>query len=225
MISVKFDDSTFFKEMKNVINYSEGFLDGAQKGKTQFLESIAKTAIESLKQYVDSNARLNPQALHHVYEWSMTGSPASRLFDLSYSVKGGGLTINSTFNQSISVRSGSKEPFYDKARIMENGVPVTIKPKSAKVLAFEDNGEKVFTKNPIEISNPGGQEVQGSYQRVFDQFFNVYFSQIFLRSSGIMNYLEKPAIYKDKLSAGKTGGRPVGLAAGYKWISQAGDVS
>lgn len=225
MISVKFDDSTFFKDMGNIIAYSEGFLDGAQKGKAELLDSLAKTTIEELKQYIDSNARVNPQALHHVYEWAMTGSPSARLFDLSYSVSNGGLSINSTFNQSMSIKNGSKEPFYDKARIMEQGIPVTIRPKNAKVLAFESNGEKIFTKNPIEITDPGGAEVQGAYQRMFDQFFSVYFSQIFLRSSGIMNYLEKPVLYKDKLSAGKTGGRSVGLSTGYKWIAQAGDLN
>lgn len=224
MISAKFDDTQLFKDMRNIIAYSEGFLDGAQKGKTAFLESIAKTTIDALKEYVDSNARVNPQALHHVYEWAMTGSPSARLFDISYSVNNGGLSVNSTFSQSVSIKNGSKVPFYDKARIMEQGIPVTIRPKIAKALSFDVNGEQVFTKNPVGVTDPGGPEVEGSYKRIFDQFFNVYFSQIFLRSSGIMNYLQKPILYKQKFASGKTGGRSVGLSAGYKWIAQAGDV-
>ncbi len=222
MISAKVNDTQFFKDMQNIISYSQGFIDGAQKGKEGFLEAIGGTVIESLKQYIDSNARVNPQALQHVYEWYQAGRPSARLFDLSYFVTNGGLTVNSTFSQSLSIKDGSKEPFYDKARIMENGIPVTIKPKTASVLAFEANGEKVFTKNPVTVSDPGGTEAQGSYQRVFADFFKMYFSQIFLRSSGIMNYLEKPVLYKEKLSAGKRGGRSVGVATGYRWMSQAG---
>lgn len=224
MISAKVNDTQFFKDMQNIIAYSEGFVEGAQRGKTNFLESIGSSVIESLKQYIDSNARVSPQALHHMYEWSQTGSPSARLFDLSYMVSNGGLSVNSTFSQSSSIKEGSKEPFYNKARVMEEGIPVTISPKTASVLAFDVNGEKIFTKNPVRVSDPGGPEVQGSYQKVFEDFFKMYFSQIFLRSSGIMNYLEKPILYKQKMSAGKRGGKSVGISTGYKWMSQAGSV-
>lgn len=224
MITAKVNDTQFFKDMQNIISYSEGFIEGANRGKIMFLESVGTNVIESLKQYIDSNARVNPQALHHVYEWSQVGSPDARLFDISYVINNGGLSVNSTFRQSSSIKEGSREPFYDKARIMEKGIPVTIRPKMASTLAFEVDGEKVFTKNPVTVSNPGGPEVLGAYQKAFENFFNVYFSQIFLRSSGIMNYLEKPVLYKEKLSAGKRGGRSVGVATGYKWMSQAGGV-
>ena len=224
MISAKVNDTQFFKDMQNIIAYSEGFIDGANRGKTKFLEGIGDTVIESLKQYIDSNARVDPKALQHVYEWYQSGSPSARLFDISYVVTNGGLSVNSTFKQSSSIKDGSKEPFYDKARIMEQGIPVTIKPKNSNVLVFDENGEKIFTKNPITVSDPGGIEAQGSYQQAFENFFKMYFSQIFLRTSGIMNYLEKPVLYKEKMSAGKRGGRSVGVSTGYKWMSQAGGV-
>ena len=32
--------------------------------------------------YVDSQARVNPKSLHHVYEWKKVGVPSARLFDL-----------------------------------------------------------------------------------------------------------------------------------------------
>jgi len=49
--------------------------------------------------------------------------------------------------------------------------------------------EQVFTKNPINVSNPGGDWVQGSYEKTFDNFMNNYFKQSFLRASGIYQYL------------------------------------
>jgi hypothetical protein len=218
MISAKFNTTKFNKQMTNILKYSSGFMEGAKKGKTQLLNNIGRETIEVLKQYIDANARVDPQALHHIYEWYKTGSPAARLFDIDYTISNLGLSIKSTFRQSTSVKSGSKVPFYDKARIMENGIPVVIKPKNSQVLAFEDDGEEVFTKLPVYVENPGGQQAQGSYQRVFDSFFRNYFSQSFLRSSGILTYLKNAKTYKKNIGAGKTGGRSVGIASGYRWI-------
>lgn len=218
MITARFDTTRFNKEMKNILGYSIGFLEGAQKGKTRLLDNLGRETIEILKQYIDANARVNPQALHHVYEWHKTGSPAARLFDIDYTVSNLGLSLKSTFRQSTSIKEGSNVPFYDKARIMENGIPVVISPRRAQVLAFEENGEKVFSKTPIRVSNPGGPESNGAYERAFDSFFRQYFSQSFLKSSGVLGYLGQSKAYKKNIGAGKVGGRSVGISAGYRWI-------
>jgi hypothetical protein len=219
-IRVKFDkDGSFKKEMNNIMNYSLGFLDGVQKGKNQLMHIIGKESIEVLKEFIDANARVNPEALHHVYEWYMTGSPDARLFDLQYTVSGLGLSFKSTFSQSTSIKNGSTVPFYDKARIMENGIPVTIKPVRSPVLVFEDNGETVFTKNPVSVANPGGGAVNGSFERTFDMFFEQYFTQSFLKASGMLDYLSNPIAYKKNLEKGKRGGRAVGVTTGYRWIA------
>lgn len=221
MIKVVFDDKKFNNEMKNIVKYSIGFLDGVEKGKTQFLHSLGVETIELLKQYIDSNARVNPELLHHVYEWHRTGSPEARLFDIDYTVSNIGLSFKSTFRQSTSVKNGSTTPFYDKARIMEQGIAVTITPKRANVLAFEDNGDMVFTKGPVEVDNPGGDFVQGSFEKTFDTFFAKYFTQAFLSKSGIRGYLESPVAYKKNLMAGKKVGRSKGIETGYRWIANA----
>jgi hypothetical protein len=221
MIRVRMDDSVFLKKMNNIAKYSEGFLNGIHNGKNVFLSGLGSQVIEILKQYIDANARVNPQALHHVYEWSRTGSPAARLFDITYTVSNLGLSLNSTFRQSDSIKEGSNRPFYDKARIMENGIPVVIRPRTANVLAFEENGEMVFTKNPVYVENPGGGLVQGSFERTFDSFFRGYFSQSFLKSSGILNYLNKPTAYKKNFAAGAKSGKSIGLSTGYRWIINA----
>lgn len=220
MIGLKINSKQFMKEMDNMVNYTYGFLDGVKQGYPAFLNQLGATVIEALKEYIDANARVNPQLLHHVYEWDQTGSPNARLFELSYRQVGPGLSFNSTFSQSRSVRSGSSVPFYDKANIMEAGIPVTIVPKN-RVLAFEDNGETVFTSKPVRVENPGGN-VQGEYERVFNSFFNRYFTQAFLASSGILTYLQNPMDFDKNFSAGKRGGRSLGVQVGRSWISKAG---
>ena len=212
----------FKKEMNNIVNYSFGFLDGVQKGKTPFLRSLGVNTVEIMKQFVDSNARVNPEMLHHIYEWNRTGSPGARLYDISFTTSNIGLSFKSSFRQSQSIKDGSKVPFYDKARIIEDGIAVTIKPKNSEVLSFEENGEMVFTKSPIRVENPGGTEAQGGFERTLDLFFDKYFSQSFLRTSGVAQYLENPEVYKKNLRAGKARGRSKGVSVGYVWVANAG---
>ncbi len=217
-----FNSNQFKKDMNNIVNYSIGFLEGVHRGKTVFLKTLGMQTVELMKEFIDSNARVNPQMLHHIYEWNMTGSPDARLYDISYTTSNLGLSFKSSFSQSTSIKNGSRVPFYDKARIMEQGIPVTIRPKVAQVLAFDDNGEQIFTRGPVQVMNPGGTEVEGGFEKVFDMFFNKYFSQAFLRTSGIAQYLENPLIYKKNLSAGKKMGKAKGVSTGYRWIANAG---
>lgn len=217
-----FNSKQFKKDMNNIVNYSIGFLEGVQKGKTVFLKSLGMETVEIMKEFIDSNARVNPDMLHHVYEWQQTGSPSARLFDISYTTSNLGLSFRSSFSQSTSVKNGSRTPFYDKARIMEEGIPVTIRPRVAQALAFEQDGETVFTKNEVRVENPGGDAVQGGFEKTFDLFFNRYFSQAFLRVSGVARYLENPEVYRKDMAAGKRVGKSKGLSTGYRWIANAG---
>lgn len=213
-----FDDKRFYKDMTKFIEYTEGFLQGVQNAKPQILDKLGKDVIQRMKEFIDANARVNPQALHHIYEWSMTGTPQGRLFDLGYQVRGAGISFNYTFRQSVSIADGSTVPFYDKARIMELGVPVTIRPRK-KVLAFQDDGEQVFTSKPVVVTNPGGEETTGALEQTLETFFNSYFTQAYLNSSQIFDYLKNPFPYKDNLQRGMRGGRGYGRSVGYGWAS------
>jgi hypothetical protein len=79
-----FNSNKFKKEMNNIVDYSVGFLEGVQKGKTVFLKTLGMETVELMKQFIDSNARVNPDMLHHIYEWNQTGSQNARLYDISY---------------------------------------------------------------------------------------------------------------------------------------------
>lgn len=220
MLNLTIDDTQFKKDMKNIIQYSLGFFEGVKQGVPDFLRGTGASVIESLRQYIDANARISPQLLHHVYEWNQAGSPNARLFDIDYMASGNNLSFVSAFRQSTSIKPGSRVAFYDKARIMEEGMSVTIIPKR-KVLAFEADGETVFTQKPVTVANPGGN-VAGEYERVFNSFFKTYFAQSYLESAGILAYLNNPTDFSVGMS--KRGGRSKGVAVGRSWIAKAGKI-
>lgn len=218
---VIFNDKQFMKDLNNIVEYSYGFLEGMQLGKKELYANLAPEIVELASQYVDSNARITPELLHHVYEWHKTGSPKARLFDIDYTISNLGLTFNSKLKQSTSIKDGSTAPFYDKAKVMENGIGVTIRPKKATALRFEIDGEEVYTKNEVYVENPGGQ-TQGQFEKVINEFFGIYFKQSFLKISGLERHFNNPAVYKKNLKAGKRGGRNVGKSTGIKWVASAG---
>jgi len=221
-INVQFNDKTFLKEMMNIVAYSEGYLEGIHKGKTVFLQEIAKDAIQMFKDFVDQNARIDPQMYHHIYEWYQVGSPDARLFDIEYSASNGGLTFNGTLSQSKTVQQGSYTPFYDKADVMEKGLPVLIKPVKSSILTFTINGEQVFTPNEVIVEHPGGTKVAGAFEHIFDMFFKQHFTQSVLESTGIKEYMQNSKLYKENLYAAKTGGKAKGIEIGYNWITKVG---
>lgn len=223
---VRFDSSSFKKEMDNIVEYSLGFLDGVHSGKKVFLDNLGRATIEGLKNFVDSMARVDPEMLHHVYEWDLSGSPSARLFDVTYTVSNLGLSLKSTFRQSVAIAEGAVEPFYNKARIMEEGIPVTIRPKRSEVLRFiDEDGEEVFTKKPIRVESPGGVATRKGFEQTLDTFITQYFRQSFLRSSGIMERLKDVSVYNRNISQGARSGRSAGIQVGYRWIINAGVIS
>lgn len=221
MLSVVIDSKIFQKEIDNIMNYSTGFLEGVQKGKTEFYLSLAPQITEMASQFIDVNARMSPELLHHIYEWEKVGSPEARLFDIDYKVTKAGITFTSSLKQSTSIKNGSRVPFYNKAQIMEEGVAVTIKPKKANVLRFEIDGQEVYTSKEVRVENPGGQ-TQGQFDGVLNNFFGVYFRQSFLNSSGLLQYFKYPETYKKNMVSAKRGGRSLGLKTGYRWVADAG---
>lgn len=220
MIAIKFDNKAFKRDMKNIIDYSTGFAEGVQKGKLEFLNNLGVDVSEIASQFIDTNARVSPGTLHHVYEWYKTGSPEARLFDIDYTVSNLGLSFISKFKQSSTVSNGAREPFRNKAEIMENGTTIVIRPRNAEVLRFEVDGEVVYTKKPVVVDNPGGN-TQGEFEKAFDMFFGRYFTQAFLTSSNLKQYFENPIVYKRNLGKGKRGGRSAGLSTGYRWVVNA----
>lgn len=224
MISLKFDSTAFQKEMQNFIDYSTGFVEGIPAGKREFLNAIGPIISEKASEFVDMNARVDPITLHHVYEWYKEGNPADRLFNINYTISNLGLSFSAGFTQSTSIKSGSSVPFYNKAEIMELGMPVVIKPVHADVLRFQVGNETIYTRKPVVVNRPGGN-TKGEFAQVFDTFFSKYFTQSFMRSSGLNTYFANPIVYKENLKSGIRIGRSKGYSVGYRWVANAGKVA
>lgn len=219
MITVTFNDKSFVKQMNNLVSYANGFIDGAVKSKDALSAIVGQAASESLSNYIDSLAMSNPAILHHVYEWAQTGMSSARLFDIQYSVSNNGLSLNGTFSQSKSIKEGSNTPFYDKARIMESRIPVTISPKAGGALSFRDAGQQVFTRKPVKVLKPGGEAVQGQFESAFDDYVSVYLSQSLFDVAGLDYRLKNPTEFKENIRRGASIGKTAGISAGSKWIT------
>lgn len=218
MINLKFDTKELMNTLNNTVSYSSGFADGVEMQKIIFYKDLANFIEEGLKKYIDAKARGNPESLHHVYEWGAVGSPNGRLYKFTSSYTNNSITLSGLFLPSRSISQGSNEPFVNKAEIMENKIEITVEPKNSDVLSFEDNGEVFFTKKSITISNPGGNAVAGSFEKVVSEFFDSYLTNVLLRSSGIIQKLENAKEYSNRFSQGVKVGRTAGILAGKEYL-------
>lgn len=128
--------------------------------------------------YIDSQARMNPKTLHHVYEWKKVGVPSSRLFDLKVANTSGlSFKIVSNFKPSKSMVptsfGKSRHVFTSKASVMEAGNPVVIRPRSAERLVFEIDGFVVRMPKgkSVTVKRPGGGKATGRFKIAYAQFF------------------------------------------------------
>jgi hypothetical protein len=199
---IKFDTSQFIKVLTDTQKYTLGYVDGLKASESVLAEKLANIAKGSLESYLDTMASMNPEMLHHIYEWGMAGNKSGRLFNFTVKEKGKKRIIAGALRQSTSVQPGSNEPFYNKATVMESGQDVIITPRSGSVLRFYDNGQEVFTSAPVYVANPGGDYVQGSFERTTKEYFDVVFSQSVLTSVGFWKELKKNREFKRAVRSG-----------------------
>lgn len=221
-MSVTFNTMHFNKVLKNAVQYSQGFLNGVDSSTIEFNQELAIFTSNALKKYIDSQARMNPKRLHHVYEWGKTGNQESRLFDFDTATSKNNITFTGNFLPSRSISIGSSEPFTDKANVMENAIQVIIEPKNSNVLVFEDEGETVFTTRKIYIDHPGGDEVAESFGETVNDFFNNYYTNALLRP--LMNKFSTATEFISSFSQGAKGGRVIGIRAGKRYLKLLGRV-
>lgn len=220
MLNVKFDYKDLENKLNNTVAYSQGFLKGAQIEKVPFTKFLGGYILEAMYKYIDSKARMNPNALHHVYEPGEVGTERGRLFTLSVTPTSRGLTFTGNFKQSVKNSETSNVPFSDKAKIMENGISIVVAPKRSSVLAFEDDGETFFTTEEVYIEHPGGDQVAGSFGRTVEEFFDFYLTSALLEP--IYKDLSKAEEFAQNFAAGSKGGRSVGVRAGRKYLNVSG---
>jgi hypothetical protein len=222
MIKVKINQTQLNTTLKNIVEYSDGFLKGIDMKKIEFNNEVANFTSAALGKYIDSQARMNPLKLHHVYEWGKAGNQASRLFEFDTKVSGKTISFTGKFLPSKSVSNTSNEPFIDKANVMENSIQVVIEPKNSDVLVFENNGETVFTTSTIYIDHPGGDEVAGSFGDTVNNFFENYFTNGLL--TPLIKKLSTAKEFTASFSYGAKSGSNVGIRAGREYLDIKGVV-
>ena len=220
MLNVKFDTTQFSKSMKNIMAYSFGFFDGIQSNKLKFNRYLGEYTKEILEDYIDAQARANPESLHHVYEPGMVGRKNGRLFKLEVSATQNNIIFNGSFLPSSGTPLNGGQPFVNKAEIMENDISIVIEPRSSKVLVFEYEGDLVFTPNAVYIDHPGGDEVAGSFGKTVDKFFFSFFTNAMLMP--MINNLKTADEFTKNFANSAKGGRQAGFLAGKKYLDNVG---
>lgn len=222
MISAKVNTDKLLSTLKNVVQYSDSFTTELKKNKKRIASNLANESIEVFYNYLDGLARSHPGMLHHVYEWGQVGNPGGRLFELTTAIRGNSAVVSADFLQSETTPPNSDQEFYDKATIMEEGIEVVINEVNAKALFFEVDGEEFFRTGPIVIANPGGAATRGSFVKAFNEFYTVYFSQVYLDSIGFYKHYSNPKEYsrKFKVAARSGNARGIGKQAALSWIAK-----
>lgn len=133
--------------------------------------------------YMSLVAPTTPNQFHHVYDWGHIGAPQYQLW--RNVLKGRGANRYASFEFRASVlpvpvpeNENAKKPFKKthrfiyKAMIMEYNINVTIRPKTAKMLAFpNEEGDIVFTKGPVQVTNPGGTSTSGAFTAAWSNWW------------------------------------------------------
>jgi hypothetical protein len=224
LIGVRLDTKQLLQTLKNTVEYSNSFVSELKKSEPKLAKKLGDLSIEVFYDYLDGLARNHPGMLHHVYEWGQVGDPFGRLYELRMMVGKRGVSVTADFLESDVPSPSSNEPFYDKANIMEEGIPVVVTEKDAQVLFFEIDGEEFFRHGPIYIANPGGSATRGSFVKAFNDFYQNYFNKIYLNSIKFYQHFESPAEFSKNFSkAVRTRGNAsrVGKAAALSWIQKA----
>ena len=162
----------------------------------KFSSVIFKQIQEDFGAYVDSKARTEPKSLHHVYEWKKTGSKNGRLFELKkLSQDGLSFRVGYDFKLSKSLvptgKGKHRHVFANKASVMESGMPVIIRPRSAERLVFEVNGSVVFMPKGASVSvrRPGGVKVKNAFYIAYNRFFTGDLVSQSIKRSGFQRLL------------------------------------
>ena len=175
---------------------------------SKFQSIIFKQLEQDFNLYLDSQARVNPKSLHHMYEWKKVGNPKARLFKLSIRETNGlSFKIGSTFLPSRSTVPNTfnknKYVFANKASIMEAGMPVIIRPKSAERLVFETSTGVVYMPKgaSVTVTRPGGGKATGRFQIAYARFFTGNLVSLSIKKSGFQQLFNSSLTKAMKLPA------------------------
>jgi len=161
--------------------------------KNLFKTTIFNQIEKDFGEFIDSSARIKPTALHHVYEWNKSGQETARLFKikrldaegLSFRV-GYDFKLSKTAVPSKNKKQKKKYIFENKASVMEAGMPVIIRPRSAERLVFELNGTTVFMPkgSSVTVRSPGGRASSNQFRLHYGRYFGGQLVNNSIKASG-----------------------------------------
>jgi hypothetical protein len=224
------------KVIRNTIDYTDGFLEEFKRQESTILRDVMEASIDIFYEDLDQMATSSPNRFHHLYEWDQVGEPSARLVELDAQLKSKVGNIRAFFLESFSLptnRSDSfgiapetYEPFSFKAEVMENGSGVIIQPKNFSKLKFSIGENMYYSEKSIFVSNPGGNDVQGSFTAFFKMFFskNYFVNKVLYSDLNFQKYFSRPVTYEKnyKRAAKGSNARAQGRAAAQEWVLKAG---
>lgn len=231
---MRLDIRQLMDTLENTTKYTEGFLTGTRGELVSFNRTLGQAMVDLIYPYIDSASQMNPEKLHHVYEPGMVGDPNGRLFEVQLSRVGPKtITITGHFLRSKVITDRAKEPFYERARVMEGGISVSISPKYEKVLVFwprqsiyvdEDDlvtggvEGPVVTAKTIFVEHPGGPAVEGSFGETINAFFKSYLTRAVMDPA--LQRLTTPDEYHRYFAEGAKMGHEAGIRAGKRFMAR-----
>lgn len=189
----KMDTGGMPEKILNLSSYQLSLVSNLHQDKTissKISKSAAGVITEYFNKYYDSLAKRNKYMHKHVYEFDRGGDKDSRLFKANIKTSSNVATIKYSFIQSKKPNRNGYV-FRNKASVMENGKTVRIRPKNAKVLSFNINGEQIFTSKTVVIRYPGGKNVAGSFSKKLEEFMTTSKAKIVLKSSGFFKTIDQ----------------------------------
>lgn len=222
MTSALFDGTDLMRVLNNTVDYAQTYLREIHLGQAKFNSQVAVYVKNLLYKYIDSQARLYPERLAHVYEPGFNGAASQRLFTFETHSTLEDITFTARFNHSTLPSTEGGVAFEQRAQIMEDGMAVTIAPKNGNVLAFDVDGETVFTTKPITIDHPGGPEAAGAFKDTIDSFFNQYLTNVVMMP--IFEKMSKSRAFTNYFSAGVQSPSNAGRAAARQFLDATGGI-
>jgi len=142
-----------------------------KSNKMMIERAAANLVARYFESYVDAKARTSPKSFHHIYEFDETGSKDARLFKRKITSTVGGTVISYNL---INAKKPNREgyPFPQKAKVMEAGTPIVIKPKTSQFLQYRLSDGRFVRSSQSIVENPGG-DVANKFTDEFNSFTSI----------------------------------------------------
>ena len=183
-------------------------LTSSKQFKDKFKSVIFSQILKDFGNYVDSQARMKPRALHHMYEWKRTGDSDARLFNLRM-IDSEGISFKIAYEYKPSQsfvpapEGKRKHVFINKASVMEAGMPLKIAPRHSERLVFDSNGQTVFMPKgaSVVVKRPGGSGVKNQFTLRHSIFFRGQLVNQSIKASGFQRIFNSAMTKAMKLPA------------------------